>query len=184
MPLSKVLPMSAARDRILDALESLLIDKGVLAATLDAVASEAGVSKGGLLYHFGSKEALFTGMLERLRARGVEDVQLMLQAPGGPTRYHLETSMVEQGDPLHRSFVAATLLAQSTGGQARDVIVELNERYLRALLTEIDDPELARIVQLVGDGLYFNLAIDAQHPSEVAPVLERVRRLVSEADRR
>ena len=32
---------------------------------LDAAAREAGVSKGGLLYHFASKEALIGGMLDR-----------------------------------------------------------------------------------------------------------------------
>ncbi len=35
--------------------------------TLDAVAAKAGVSKGGLLYHFPTKEALLKAMLQRLR---------------------------------------------------------------------------------------------------------------------
>ncbi|GCB56911.1 hypothetical protein rerp_33190 [Rhodococcus erythropolis] len=46
------------RDRILDALEKLLLVSGVAQVTLEGVAAEAGVSKGGLLYHFPSKEAL------------------------------------------------------------------------------------------------------------------------------
>ncbi len=41
------------RDRILDALEKLLLVSGVAQVTLEGVAAEAGgVSKGGLLYHF------------------------------------------------------------------------------------------------------------------------------------
>ena len=56
-----------ARDAVLDAFEELLIDVGERAATLDAVAKRAGVSKGGLLYHFPNKEALITATLERLR---------------------------------------------------------------------------------------------------------------------
>lgn len=44
-----------ARGAVLDAFESLLIEVGERAATLDAVAGRAGVSKGGLLYHFPNK---------------------------------------------------------------------------------------------------------------------------------
>ena len=51
-------PAPAARERVLDAFESILVEHGERTATLDAVAESAGVSKGGLLYHFGSKQAL------------------------------------------------------------------------------------------------------------------------------
>jgi AcrR family transcriptional regulator len=54
-----------ARDRILDAAEQLVSAAGASNLTLDAVAQTAGVSKGGLLYHYPSKEALLVAMLER-----------------------------------------------------------------------------------------------------------------------
>ncbi len=65
--------MPSARDRVLDAYDTLLIEHGGAAVRLDAVAAAAGVSKGGLLYHFASKEALVTGLLERLRQRSAAD---------------------------------------------------------------------------------------------------------------
>src|SRR5262245_50162545 len=55
----------SARDRILEAAEQLVADQGASNLTLDAVAQTAGVSKGGLLYHFPSKDALLIGMLDR-----------------------------------------------------------------------------------------------------------------------
>ena len=55
-----------AREKVLDAFESLLIAEGERAATMDAIARAAGVSKGGLLYHFASKEALEAALLIRL----------------------------------------------------------------------------------------------------------------------
>ena len=58
-----VLP--AARDRILDAAEQLVADQGASSLTLDAVAQAAGVSKGGLLYHYPNKDALLAAMIER-----------------------------------------------------------------------------------------------------------------------
>ncbi|HXZ60012.1 MAG TPA: TetR/AcrR family transcriptional regulator [Steroidobacteraceae bacterium] len=57
--------MRSARDRLLDAAERVVVESGATHLTLDAVAKSAGVSKGGLLYHFPSKEALLEGMLSR-----------------------------------------------------------------------------------------------------------------------
>lgn len=64
------IPLRPARDRLLDAAERVVVESGATHLTLDAVAKSAGVSKGGLLYHFPSKEALLEGML----ARHFEDV--------------------------------------------------------------------------------------------------------------
>jgi AcrR family transcriptional regulator len=61
-------PAADAPSRILDAAETLIIARGVTALTLEAAAREAGVSKGGLLYHFASKEALIEALLRRLAA--------------------------------------------------------------------------------------------------------------------
>ncbi|RVT96378.1 TetR/AcrR family transcriptional regulator [Rhodovarius crocodyli] len=59
-------PETDTRTRVLDAAERIVQQQGVPALTLAAAAREAGVSKGGLLYHFASKEALLRGMIERL----------------------------------------------------------------------------------------------------------------------
>ena len=53
--------MGNTRDRILNAAESRLLAMGPAGLVLDAVAADAGISKGGLLYHFPSKEALVEG---------------------------------------------------------------------------------------------------------------------------
>ena len=54
-----------SREHILDTYVDLLIRSGERAATLDAVATTAKVSKGGLLYHFSSKKALLEALAER-----------------------------------------------------------------------------------------------------------------------
>ena len=56
-------PTTDARTRILDAAEAIVRARGVPGLTLEAAAREAGVSKGGLLYHFGSKEQLVVEVL-------------------------------------------------------------------------------------------------------------------------
>lgn len=54
-----------ARDRILEAAERVVTEVGPARLTLDLVAQAAGVSKGGLLYHFPSKESLLIALANR-----------------------------------------------------------------------------------------------------------------------
>ncbi len=73
--------------RILDAAEALVRTRGVGGLTLDAAAQAAGVSKGGLLYHFASKEALLDALLKRLAAFIAEDFAAGIAAEAeGPGR--------------------------------------------------------------------------------------------------
>lgn len=65
--------MLAAAD-LLDAAIRVLIREGMGALTLDAVAREAGVSKGGLTHHYATKDALVTAMLQHFADRLVREL--------------------------------------------------------------------------------------------------------------
>lgn len=54
------------RTRILDAAVRVINRDGVRAVTFESVALEAGLTRGGLLYHFPSREALLLGIDEHL----------------------------------------------------------------------------------------------------------------------
>ncbi|MDA1075522.1 MAG: TetR/AcrR family transcriptional regulator [Proteobacteria bacterium] len=58
------MPGNNKRAMILEAAVHTVEVSGAAHLTIDAVAVAAGVSKGGLLYHFPSKQALLEGMLE------------------------------------------------------------------------------------------------------------------------
>lgn len=65
-------PRSRRPDRadvILDAAEALLRRSGSRTLTIDAVAAEAGLSKGGVLHHYAAKDALVTALAARKVAR-------------------------------------------------------------------------------------------------------------------
>ena len=59
-------PRRSSREGLLDAAEAVVRGSGAAHLTLDAVCARAGISKGGLLYHFRTKEALLLAMVERL----------------------------------------------------------------------------------------------------------------------
>jgi AcrR family transcriptional regulator len=58
-----------ATSDLLDAAIRVVTRDGMGALTLDAVAREAGVSKGGLTHHYATKDALITAMLEHFGQR-------------------------------------------------------------------------------------------------------------------
>src|SRR3954470_23063844 len=72
-----------SRDRILDAAGEIVGEVGAGKLTLDAVAQRAGLSKGGLLYNFPSKDALLSGMLERMIGESVAEKEALRGALAG-----------------------------------------------------------------------------------------------------
>lgn len=58
-------PRSIDRDHVLDMAEKLVVEGGVAALTMDAVAQASGVTKGGVQYCFGNKDGLLKAMIDR-----------------------------------------------------------------------------------------------------------------------
>jgi len=167
------------REVVLDALETLLLEGGSSAATLEAVAAAAGVSKGGLLYHFGSKEALYQGFLDRLLIESRAEADGTLTAPEGVVAAYLDVSSVAT-DPSTRSVLAALRLAGVQEVDVEGALVQSFEYWYEVIARRIDDPVLARLVQLVGDGLYLHALIGSVQHDEDEQVVARVVALVAE----
>lgn len=154
--MTAVTSTAPARERILDALEEILVNEGIAGVTLDAVAAAAGVSKGGLLYHFGSKAALIKGQIERMSAEIDAQIAEAASQPGGIQRWYLETSTPrsESERQLWRAMLAALRTNDGSLGDISDLVRELFERCSRPLYDAIDDPVRAELVRTIGDGLY------------------------------
>jgi AcrR family transcriptional regulator len=142
------------RDRVLDAYETLLVEGAGVTVTLDAVAEAAAVSKGGLLYHFPSKEALVDGLCDRLRERADADVVRLRAAPEGPVAYWVRTATGEAEIGVGRTYQAVLGLAGTGQPGARRAIADVERGWTAALEDLIGDPVVARVVRLVGDGRY------------------------------
>jgi len=142
-----------AREALLSAYRDLVALEGERAATLEAVAARAGVSKGGLLYHFGSKEALLKGLLEAFRADFALDRELMAADPEGPSRYFVRTSLYT-GTELDRLFVAVLRLAQGGSVPAREALAATERGWHELVRAEVGDTATATAIMLMGEGLY------------------------------
>ncbi|WP_067967656.1 TetR/AcrR family transcriptional regulator [Nocardiopsis trehalosi] len=174
---------STTRDRILDALQDLVIAEGPSAVTLEAVAAAAGVSKGGLLYHFPSKAAMMSGLVRRLADRAEDDFRAAAESDEGIVRHYLRTSQPESVEEaeLYWSVIAALRGKDGTAGEDRGVIGGVFSEWGRLLHAEVPDPVLAEIIRLVGDGLY--LSRIAGLPDADPDVVRRIiDRLAAEAE--
>lgn len=72
---------------MLDAASAVVLEEGARRLTLDAVAKRAGVSKGGVMYNFPSKEALLEALIERIVTHNEQALERATDAlPEGPGR--------------------------------------------------------------------------------------------------
>jgi AcrR family transcriptional regulator len=152
------MPKPSKYDDLLDAAEVIVRRDGSAKLTLDAVAAEAGVSKGGLLYHFPSKEALISALVERMIASyvGAQEsaVERDQREPGSWTRAYVRVT-AGSGSRSEHDATSAALLAAITADPS--LIDPLRERYAQ-WRARIDadglDPDLATILSLAADGLW------------------------------
>ncbi|MEL5990413.1 TetR/AcrR family transcriptional regulator [Microbacterium phosphatis] len=171
-----------AREKVLDAFERVLVAEGERAATLETVAREAGVSKGGLLYHFGSREALEEGLYARLRILVDEDVDAVRTAPQGAISYFLSTS-ADVGLPLDTAITAVGRLAHGGNATAAALLADVRALWADALRPHVRDDAALDLVMLVSDGIYVNSALmnDLPGPVPHGAALEALIRIVEGA---
>jgi len=161
-----------ARTRLLDAAERLTIARGVAGLTLEATAREAGASKGGLLYHFASKEALVTAMLGRLAEHIEADWHRVLgeQPEGHPARATRAVLSWSFDRPelvcQHHEVSGAVFLAThhhdpSLLQPIRDVFARIRVRLREDTLP----PGHALAVMLASDGLFLSHLFGLYRPS-------------------
>lgn len=148
-----------ARESVLDAFETILIDEGERAATMEATARAAGVSKGGLLYHFASKDALEQALVERMEALARDDVEELERDPEGIIAAFVRTSL-NSGSMLDRAIVATARLAQNGNTAASEGLRRIRVLWEDALRPHTRDEAALQLVLLTGDGLYFNSVLD------------------------
>jgi AcrR family transcriptional regulator len=144
------------RDRILDAAEAVILESGGRSFTLDAVAARAGISKGGLVYSFATKDDLVHAALEREMARFREAVHR--RVGGGPTERvelvlaHIEEALDEDDVSTQKAAFLVTALVH-----APDMLEPVRSYYrelLDPLRSEGGDMHEVRHALLAVEGIF------------------------------
>ncbi|MBO0595850.1 TetR/AcrR family transcriptional regulator [Nesterenkonia sp. E16_7] len=166
--------------RLITAYQDILVSEGERSATLEAIAARAGVSKGGLTYHFRSKDELAAALFERLQVLVEADLAVMRSEPSQAADYYIRSSLDVQS-PLERCNMAVTRLAQGSHPEANELLARCRTQWFEVLMDAVGHEDMVHLVMLLGDGIYFNASLTGTGamPEETDPAtIDRIVRLI------
>ncbi|HEX6000581.1 MAG TPA: TetR/AcrR family transcriptional regulator [Hyphomicrobiaceae bacterium] len=174
MPKLKPDIQRARRDHILDAAEQCFARAGFHRTTIQDICRQAGISPGALYVYFDSKEALIAGICERDRAEFSERLAALADAPD------FLSALQELGEhyfvhqPVYKSLLCLEIGMESTRNPRIGEIHRSVDEFIRTgferlfqrlkderrIAPEMDIPSLARMMAVIGDGLFSRRAVD------------------------
>ncbi len=159
------------RDSLIDAAKRVIQRDGAAHLTLDAVAKEAGVSKGGLLYHFPSKQALLRGMVAR--GVGEHDRELMAEfeeaGHGSLACCFLSHVLFGPHDPSCKppvEMIWSVFAAAANDPTLLEPVRESHGRWRKKMVDDGVDPDVAMVINLVGHGLFMSEVFGFDAPDD------------------
>lgn len=178
--------LGPARDRILEAAERVVTEVGAARLTLDLVAQAAQVSKGGLLYHFPSKESLLSALAKRY----VESVHQCIASAkcglDGGMATELKACILGVLESDRAKGMGAALLATAANDPTLlDVVRQRIAEYTEQLAATNADFARAAVVTLAVDGLKMReaLRISSFTDEERAKIVDELLKIADEAYR-
>lgn len=130
--------------QILEAARTCFIEKGYFATKMDEIARQAGLSKGGVYFHFESKQDIFHTLVER-------EYEL--------TKTFLESVAVEEGDfatkIMHIAGHFTSIFESSDNPRFIVVIMEMSLRDddIAQLFTQMQQSYLDKMTQMITWGI-------------------------------
>lgn len=176
-------PISVKED-ILNAACDIIFGEGVNRFTLEEVAKKAGISKGGLLYHFSTKEALIKEMLKKF----IDDIESQISI----TEEDNNDTLVEKFILAHINDNKLNSLKIHENGAGLLAAVAKNKELILPVREKIEkwqifidncsNPVLANILMLAVDGLRFSkiLGLNAIDTEMHKKILEELTEMVKE----
>jgi TetR/AcrR family transcriptional regulator, repressor for uid operon len=175
MPKLKPETQALRRDHILDVAERCFAYSGFHRTTMQDICREAEISPGALYGHFDGKEALIEGLCERDRAEFAQRFSVLAQATDFLAALEAIGRNVFLEEPAHKRLFAAELAVESTRNPRIAHMYQTVDTFVfksfEALFTRLKDegriapandiPEVARVFQLIGDGLLLRRAVHA-----------------------
>ena len=175
---------SSNRAKILDAAVSLIHREGVTAVTFDSVAAECDLTRGGIMYHFPSRDDLLLAIHQHVADQWVE---ALVRAAGGcaddattDERFAAYVQVCAQSASRAELLLA---LEAETHPERKAPWITIQERWTPSPFENQDDHQaLDRFVaRLAADGLWmYNYLSGEPLPPEVrTTVAERIALMIS-----
>jgi AcrR family transcriptional regulator len=151
------------------------MEKGAGAFTVEAVARETGISKGGLLYHFPSKKSMIQGMIQHLIDREESLIEKEISKNGSNFLEAFVRVYINASNERNRMSLA--LFAAIANDI--DLLKPLQSRYFewqKRAVASAPSSEIGTLVRLAMDGLWFSDLANLAPPS--LPLRKKLARIL------
>lgn len=158
---------ASKRDQILDGVVRIIERDGMTAVTFDAVAAETGLTRGGLIYHFPSRDELILATHRHQAQKWL--AEMMSLTPDPDSQADRDSAYVRASirDPSRAELM---LMLESASDPALGAIwAEVIDKWAPPVPAEGDHAGMVRfLARMAADGLWAHLAIAGrQLPPEV-----------------
>lgn len=144
------------RGAVLDAAERVMQRDGTAGLTIDRIAAEAGVSKGGVLYAFATKDAVIDAMFKRsitlYETRAALASERFAGMPGERALVHIDATRGETAADATRAM--ALLAGIGRAENCRHQIHSVYRRIFENLPTTSKSERAARVAMFAAEGLF------------------------------
>mgnify|MGYP000981587719 FL=1 len=172
------------KEKILEAANKLITEKGLNAFTLEEVAKKAGISKGGLLYHYKSKDMLMKGLIENhiklFESRVLEREKAL---PSDSPDNFFAAYVMEQFNMsrVDTNTMSGIIAAFALNQELLQPFLEKRKSWLEKI-NELNDPVLGTIIVLACDGIAFSklLGLEVFSDETKSELTERLIELTKE----
>ncbi|OTG66369.1 TetR/AcrR family transcriptional regulator [Acinetobacter silvestris] len=165
------------RQRILDSAMQLAAEKGVTGVSIQAVATMAGITKGGVFHHFANKHILIEAMLNLILSQLDQEVESVIASDpvkyGCFTRAYIELTLTSEAFGVHSLWGALSMI-MVTEKSFSDLWNRWLEMRLSLHATTDGDIHL-KILRYAADGAWF---IERLDPKKQANFIEMKEELI------
>ncbi len=143
------------REKLLDMAEEIVVTQGASALTIDAVAKAMGISKGGVQYCFGNKDALIDAMFERWGQSYDEIFEKTVKgddSPEGHVLAHMQA--IHQHDKVAMAKGAALMASLLQTPEYLESTRQWYRERIANLDTSTEKGKRARLIFLATEGAF------------------------------
>ena len=183
-------PTSNSEDKkksILIAAADIVKEEGVAKLTLEAVAKKAGLSKGGLLYHYSNKEALIKGMVQDWTYNYFNSIETLIKnntksKVSSWTDAYIKATLSDLNNDKRLS--SALIAAMFTNPSLLEEYKKEYHILLGKLMNDDIDPIKVTIIRLAIDGFWFSEIFELSPLDEKLKngVIHKLSRMIKEEE--
>jgi TetR/AcrR family transcriptional regulator, fatty acid metabolism regulator protein len=137
--------------RILDAALSVFTRRGYGAASVDEIAGESATSKGGVYFHFPSKQSIFRALLDLAAARLMRKIEEAIEAESEPVaRADAALVAVLTTFAEHRSLARLFMVeALGAGAEFQHRLLAIHEDFISVIKHHLDEAVTTGVIDPV-----------------------------------